>query len=168
MRTALVVGLFILSWCPAASCAAWQQDNGSAPQAGRPAAETENLNDQIIQQVLEPLRRGMESQNLQLVLSVFDQPELPDYDNLQGELRAFFHKYNEVHFRYRLLQATADDSHASATAEFDMDALPYETQVPARRSVQMRLQLKRGPKGWRITSLTPADFFSDDYSGKRK
>jgi hypothetical protein len=119
------------------------------------------LSDQVIQQVLEPLRAGMETQDVSQVLSVFDRQEMSSYGDLQGQLRAFFHMYDEVHFRYQLLQATADGDHGSATAEIDMDALPYEpTQTPARRSVQMRFQLKQSPKGWKIVGFTPADFFS--------
>jgi len=45
-----------------------------------------------------------------------------------------------------------------------MDALPYqEMQVPVRRSVQMRLQLKLGPKGWKVTGFSPAGFFGPEF-----
>ncbi len=82
------------------------------------------------------------------------------YSTLQGQLRAFLNQYAEVHFRYQILQVTADNDHGSATAEIEMDALPYEvTQVAVRRSVQMRFQLKQEAKGWKVVSFTPSDFF---------
>jgi hypothetical protein len=86
---------------------------------------------------------------------------------LQQQLNAFYLLYNEVRFRYQLLQVEADKDHGSATAEVTMDALPYqEMQVPVRRNVQMRFQLKLEPKGWKVTGFSPADFFSPEYGPK--
>jgi hypothetical protein len=46
-----------------------------------------------------------------------------------------------------------------------MDALPYgTTAVPVRRSVQMRLQLRHGTKGWKISAFSPKNFFAVDYT----
>ena len=130
--------------------------------APRPADDEKlGLDDQIIQDVLEPLRSGIETQNIQMILSVFDKQQLTGFSNMQSQLRAFIRQYAEIHFRYQILQATAEKDHGSATAEIDMDALPYEvTQTPARRSVQMRFQLQLEPKGWKVVSFSPSDFFS--------
>ncbi len=122
--------------------------------------DTLSLADQLIQGVLEPLRTGLETQNLKQVLSIFDRNEAETAD-LQQQLQAFFRQYDQVRFRYQLLQATSDKDHATATAELDMDAMPYqESLIPARRSVQMRFRLKQEAKGWKIVGFTPADFFS--------
>ena len=138
-----------------------------------PADQAVSVDDQVIQQVLEPLRTGVQTHNVQLALSVFDRKELKNYPNLDGELRAFFEQFDEIRFRYQLLQVTADKDRGSATAEMEIDALPYDvTQIPVRRSARMRLQLKLEPKGWRIVGFTPADFFSVQYNpgenGQRK
>ncbi|HUK74020.1 MAG TPA: hypothetical protein VLV47_00930 [Candidatus Bathyarchaeia archaeon] len=136
----------------------------AAPAWQVPAAGAPTVSDQVIQQVLEPLRLGMHTQNIQLVLSVFDKKELDSYSNLQGQLRAFFQQFSEVNLRYQLLQVTAENGRGSATVEMQMDALPYEpTEIAARRSVQMRLQLMLGPKAWKIAGFTPADFFDVNY-----
>jgi len=128
-----------------------------------PADQGLTLSDQLVQQVLDPLRTGMQAQNIEMVLSVFDKKELNSYSDLQGQLRAFFQQFSEVDLRYQFLQATAENGRGSATVEMQMDALPYDPVVAVRRSVQMRLQLKLGPKGWKITSFTPSDFFNVDY-----
>lgn len=134
----------------------------------KPAAETPppgddalSLSDQLIQDVLEPLRTGMETQNIKQVMSIFDKAEMPNYGDLQQQVNAFLRQYQEVRFRYQILQATAQNDHASATAELDMDALPYvASMIEARRSVQMRFQLKQEAKGWRVVGFSPSDFFS--------
>jgi hypothetical protein len=137
---------------------------GGAPESDAPSPaddQTQSLGDQVIQDVLEPLRTGMETQDIQQVLSVFDRQELSGYSDLQAQLRAFFRQFAEVRLRYQILQVTADSDHGSATAELDMDALPYDvTQTPARRSVQMRFRLKLEAKAWKVVSFTPSDFFN--------
>ena len=128
-------------------------------------AQTPTVSDELIQQVLEPLKTGMETQNIQQILSVFDDKELDGYSDLPGQLRAFYQQFDEVNFRYQLLQVAADKDRASATTDVQMDALSYSvTAIPVRRSVQMRLKLKHGPKGWKVTAFTPRDFFAVDYS----
>jgi len=141
------------------------QDAPRPPDSDTPTREKLSLSDQVIQQVLEPLRTGIEAQNIRQVLSVFDKEEFPSYANLQEQLKAFFRQYAEVRFRYQILQVTADNDHGSATADLEMDALPYDvTETPARRSVQMRFQMKLEAKGWKVTAFSPADFFSLRFS----
>jgi len=138
----------------------------SAQQSASPD-QRPSVSDQLIQQVLEPLRTGMETQNIKQVLSLFDQKELDSYAQLQAQLTAFFQQFDEVNFRYRLLQAASQDERATAIADVQMDALPYEpTTVPTRRSVQMRLRFKDDGKVWKIAGFSPDDFFSVSYSAK--
>jgi hypothetical protein len=138
-----------------------------AADQGPPDDDASNLSDQVIQDVLEPLRTGMETQNIKQVMSVFDKSQMTSYGDLEQQVQAFVRQYQEIHFRYRILQATAQNDHASSTVEIDMDAMPYQTSmIPARRSVQARFQLKQEPKGWRVVSFSPSDLFSlSNYSG---
>ena len=170
----LLLGALSFRPCTAAAFTApaagpLQASSPQAPDATRPGTteddEKLSLSDQIIQQVLEPLRTGMETQNAQQVLSIFDKREVSGYSDLQGQLHAFFRQFAEVRFRYQILQATEQGDRASATAEMQMDASPYQaTQITTRRSAQMRMQLKLESKGWKIIGFSPADFFSLDYS----
>ena len=150
---------------PAVGQATAQQPSDPTPSSdserNAPAEQGLSLSDRVIRDVLEPLRIGMETQNIQMVLSIFDKKELSGYADLQGQLRAFLHQYDEVRFRYQIMQVTADEERGSATADVQMDALPYEpTSVPARRSAQMRFQLKLVAKTWKVGGFSPADFFS--------
>lgn len=155
------------------TCAPPQQSETSAaaPAAQNSPSASEDklsLSDQIIQDVLEPLRTGVETQNIRQILSVFDRHEFSGYGDLQQDLRAFFRQYDEVNFRYQILQAAIEKDHASATAEIDMDAMPYTvTQVPARRSVQMRFQLKQQGENWKVVGFSPANFFGVNWSQQK-
>ena len=124
-----------------------------------------SLSDRVIQDVLEPLRTGMVTQNIQMVLSIFDKKELDNYADLQGQLQAFFQTFDEVRFRYQILQVTSEQGVGSMTAMVEMDALPYgASQVPTRRSVQMRFQIKIKNEKWKVTSFRPPDFFGLGYN----
>jgi len=152
--------------------AASQKGSATTPEPQNvPGDEKLSLSDQLIQDVLEPIRAGVESQNIRQILSAFDKREMSDYGDFEQQLHAFFRQYDQVRFRYQLLQAamedTPDKNVATAAAEIDMDAMPFSvTQIAIRRSVQMHLHLKLEAKGWRVTSFSPADFFSVDYAGK--
>ena len=129
-----------------------------ATQAAQPALD---LQEAVSADVLEPLRAGIESLNLKQTLSVFDPATVPDFPDLRDRIKAFLDAYTAFQFRYKILQSSSDDHHASMTCEFDLDATPLDGgQVSARRSTQMRLQLTLTPKGWRISSFTPTDFFA--------
>ncbi len=137
----------------------------NAPEQSSPDGQGLSLSDQVIKDVLAPLSTGLQTQNIQLIMSIFDSKELTNYSDLQGQLRAFFHQYDQVNFRYQVLQVTADKDRGSATADLDMDALPYELgQVPSRRTVQMRFKLKQEPKGWKVTSFSPSGFFNVEFN----
>lgn len=143
----------------------------TAPAQAAPADDKDSLSDAILQNVLEPIRAGMETQNIRQVLSAFDKKEMSGYSDLEQQLHAFFRQFEEVRFRYQILQAavedTADQDRATATAEMDMDAMPFSvTQMAVRRSVQMHFQLKHEAKGWEVLSFTPADFFDVDYRSR--
>jgi hypothetical protein len=152
MRKSLI---FIALLLTSLACAEAQQ---------APAPTPLTVSDQVVQQVLEPLKNGLQTQDIHLLMSLFDKQEQNGFSDLQGRLQAFYQVFDQVDFRYQLLQVTADKGRGSATVDMQMDALPYDvTHIPERRSVQMRLQLKLGPKGWKIAGFTPSDFFDVDY-----
>ncbi|MGB8885781.1 MAG: hypothetical protein WCC87_03610 [Candidatus Korobacteraceae bacterium] len=147
-----------------------QQQSGQpapAPDSNPPNPSPEDklsLSDQVVQDVLEPLSNGVSAQDVNQVISVFDKA-MPGYSSLQEQFRSFFGFYSEVNFHYQILQVTADKDHGSATADIEMDGIPYEvTRMPERRSAQMRFQLKLTARGWKVLGFTPANFFSPAFN----
>ena len=45
-------------------------------------------------------------------------------------------------------------------ALFEMEEMPKNGGTPQRRSQQVRFELERGRKGWRIVDYNPRGFFS--------
>ena len=140
--------------------AASSQNQGDRPSAS-PAAS--DLSDEIVRDVLTNLQRGMEEHNLDRVLDAFDASNMPNFAQFRDQMASFFRLHDSVKFRYQLLQVTENKEKdvGFAIANIEMDADPSDIlPTEQRRSTQMRFQLKRGPKGWRIVSFRPADFFN--------
>ena len=117
-----------------------------------------DLQDAIAHDVLEPLQSGIQTQNLKQVLTAFDSDSVP---KARDQFRALFNNYSLLQFRYKLTEASFEGGVVSAVCEVDLDATPLDpTSGPLRHSNLLRLQLKQTPKGWRISSFSPADFFA--------
>ena len=136
-------------------------DAPPADQPATPATQAIDFSDEVVRDVLTDLQRGIEAHNIDLVLEVFDQQNMKDYAQFHDQMVAFFRRYDSVKFRYQLLQVTSNNESGFAIADIDMDADPSDIlPTPQRRSTQMRFQMKRGPKGWKVVALRPSDFFN--------
>jgi hypothetical protein len=138
-------------------------DNATQGQStGQPSISqsSTDLSDELIKDVLSDFQQGFETHNLSKVLSVFDTEAMPDFSQFRDQMVAYFRLHESFRLRYQLLQVNADKDIGSATADIEMDEDPIDTlPTPKRRSTQMRFQVKRTRKGWRIIGLLPMDFF---------
>ena len=126
-----------------------------------PPESSLDLSDEVVRDVLSSFQRGFETHNLEKVLDVFAPQDMPDYAQFRDQIVAFFRLHESVKLRYQLLQVTSDKDLGFATADIEMEGDPLDTlPTPQRRSTQMRFQLKREPKGWKIVGLRPSDFFT--------
>ncbi len=163
-----VIGTLLVSCQPCAGMTR-NQEPGPAEAAAQdatanatPATGAFELSDEIVRDVLTNLQRGMETHSLDWILDAFDATNMPNYSQFRDQMAAFLRLHDTIKFRYQLLQVTEDKEKdtAFAIADIDMAADPSDIlPTEQHRSTQMRFQLKRGPKGWRIIGLRPADFF---------
>jgi hypothetical protein len=119
-----------------------------------------DLSDEVIKDVLSDFQRGFETHNLDKVLTVFDADAMPGFAQFRDQMVAYFRLHESFKLRYQLLQVNADKDIGTATADLEMEEDSLDTlPTPKRRSTQMRFQIKRTPKGWRIIGLLPMEFF---------
>jgi hypothetical protein len=157
-------GAVLLNAGPAQSAQEPKEQQPPPPEPDQPDAsdaQQPDPSDQVIHDVLEPLRSGMEGHTLPQVLAVFDPVEMQGYAQVCDQLTVLFRLYDPIRFGYKVLQVTSDKGRGFAIAEIDMAATPADQdQMPVPRSTQMRFQLKLGPKGWKVVKFTPGDFFA--------
>jgi len=158
----LVLALFLSAVAPAQTQQTPAPDEAAQPASKAGGQQPLELSEAVARDVLEPLQAGVQTRNFKQALAVFDAESFPDFAQFRDRLRAFLDSYPVLQFRYKILQANAQETGwASVICEADLDATPADDgQVPVRRSIQLRLQLKQTPEGWRISGLSPSDFFA--------
>jgi hypothetical protein len=152
--------------CNAGTQPSRQQQAQSAraqQDSAKSQAEEQDLDvtDQVIRDVLKPLQEGIEGRNPEQLLTIFDKAEMSDYAQLRDQITAFLRQHESIRFRYEVLQVASEGDHGSAVLNTDVAATPGDLAgIPVHRNRQLRLEMKRGPKGWRVVGLKPADFFT--------
>ncbi len=129
------------------------------------ALYAEEFSDRVVENVLRDLKDGMEGHIDRLVLSVFDDNQMDGYLQFQDQIEQFFNKYDAFRIHYRIIQNNVEGGKGIAIVEMQMEAVPRSgnglgggTQL--RRDQQIRFELERGNKGWRIVDFRPRDFFT--------
>ncbi len=127
-------------------------------QAGSPESE---FTDAVANTVLSDIRDGLEGHSQRLMLSAFDPDKMDGYLTFKDQIQAFFETYETFRVHYRIAQSTTEGARGIVLVDFELEETPRGANgPPQRKSSQIRFELERGTKGWKIVDLNPADFFS--------
>ena len=110
--------------------------------------------------VIRRLRDGLEGHSQRVILSIFDPEKMNDYSGFENQIEAFFNHYETFRTHLRMVQATTDGEKGTVITEVEMEAIPHGDAPPVRKQNQLRFELERSSKGWKIVELNPRDFFS--------
>ncbi len=121
---------------------------------------TEAFSDAVANDVLGLIRDGLEGHSYRLMLSAFDSDKMDGYLTFEDAIQAMFDKYDGFRVHYRILQTSTEGSKAVVLTTFEMEELPRSGGAPQRRGSEVRFELERGKKGWRVVDFTPRGFFS--------
>jgi len=94
------------------------------------------------------------------LLSAFDPDKMDGFLTFQDQIDAYFTRYQSFRVTLRILQTSEEDSRGVILAEFQVENEPRGGGRIFRREAQLRFELERGPKGWRIVDFNPRGFFS--------
>jgi len=111
--------------------------------------------------VLQQLADGLEGHSERLMLSAFDDNKMDGYLNFEDQIEAFFQHYDSFRVHFRIDQATTEGDKGVVLVDIQMEEIPRSTNAqPVRKNDQMRFEMERGKKGWKIVDLRPRNFFS--------
>ena len=134
-----------------------KKDKGSADDATIPTT----FSDAVAQDVLQQLADGLEGHSERLMLSVFDDNKMDGYLNFEDQIEAFFQRYDSFRVHFRISQATTEGDKGVVLVDIEMEETPRSGNArPVRKNDQMRFEMERGKKGWKIVDLRPRTFFS--------
>lgn len=134
-----------------------KKKKGSADDATIPTTFSES----VAQDVLQQLTDGLEGHSERLMLSAFDDNKMDGYLNFEDQIDAFFQRYDSFRIHFRIVQATTEGDKGVVLVDIEMEEIPRSANAqPVRKRDQMRFEMERGKKGWKIVDLRPRPFFS--------
>ena len=134
-----------------------KKDKGSADDAAVPTAFSEAVAKDVLQQLTD----GLEGHSDRLMLSAFDDNKMDGYLNFEDQIEAFFQRYDSFRVHFRIDQATTEGDKGVVLVDIEMEEIPRSGNAqPVRKQDQMRFEMERGKKGWKIVDLRPRNFFS--------
>jgi hypothetical protein len=134
-----------------------KKDKGSADDVTVPTS----FSDAVAQDVIQQLTDGLEGHSERLMLSTFDDNKMDGYLNFEDQIEAFFQKYDSFRVHFHIDQATTEGDKGVVLVDIEMEEIPRSASAqPVRKRDQMRFEMERGKKGWKIVDLRPRTFFS--------
>jgi hypothetical protein len=114
----------------------------------------------VANSVLNDLRDGLEGHSQRLVLSAFDQDKMDGYLTFEDQIEAMMQRYDSFRVHFRVSQSTIEGSKGVVLVDFELEEVPRAGGAPIRRNGQVKFEMERGRKGWKIVDFTPRGFLS--------
>ncbi len=126
------------------------------------ALKSPTFSARVAQAALDRLLQGFQDNNPVRVMSVFDRDKLRDYPGLDERVHSLMQKYEGFRGFFHVQSASEQNGRGEAVADFQFEKIPFDgANAPQRRNGQVRVQLERGPKEWKIVSFEPRGFFTE-------
>jgi hypothetical protein len=134
-----------------------KKEKGAADDLGRATS----FSDAVAEDVLHVLADGLQGHNEGRMLSVFDGSAMDGYLNFSDQVSAMFQQYDSFRVHYNIDQTTTDGTKGVALVDFEMEEAAASANVqPVYKHEQVRFEMERGKKAWKIVNVKPRAFFS--------
>ena len=132
------------------------KDKNSGPQD---ELNTEMFSQAIANDVLAQVRDGLEGHSQRLMLGAFDEDQMAGYLSFEDQIEAMFAKYDSFRVHYRITNSSIVGDIGVVLVDWEMEEMP-RNGAPQRRSGQIRFEMQRTRKGWKISDFIPRGIFS--------
>ncbi len=133
------------------------KDKDSGP---KDEVNTEVFSQAIANDVLGQVRDGLEGHSSRLMLGAFDQDKMDGYLSFEDQIEALFQKVDSFRVHYRISNATMEGGKGVVLVDWEMEEMPKSGGSPARRNGQIKFEMERTRKGWKIVDFNPRGIFS--------
>jgi hypothetical protein len=138
-----------------------RKDKKDKDKGAQDVFDTEVFSTAVANNVLNDLRDGLEGHTRRLMLSTFDADKMDGYLEFEDQIEAFFNRYEAFSVYFRIVQTSTDGPKGLALVDIQLEEIPRgATSAPVRKNGQIRFELERGKKGWKIVDFNPRNFFS--------
>jgi len=143
------------------SASSGKQERSDPNQRREKPDPADTFSEEIAEKVAQQVADGLEQHNVRRLLSAFDPDAMVGYANFQNQIVAMFEQYDSFRVHLRLTQITSDGDTGVVLAEFQLEETPRSQDAqPVRKTGQLRFEIRRGKRGWRIVEVKPRSFFS--------
>ena len=124
------------------------------------------FSDAVAKGILDDIRDGLEGHSPRLMESAFDEDKMDGYLSFEDALEAMFQKYSEFRVHFNIAQTSTEGPKGILLVDIQLEEVPNVSfnqkanPQPQRREGQVRFELERGKKGWKIVDFSPRSFFS--------
>ena len=130
----------------------------TAAQRGEQPAKQEDPA-RAIAQIVRELQMDLEGSSSAGVLSKIDRAKFDDYPRFQDMVERLTREDTLRVFFRQTANAVKEDT-AQTILDAEMEMIRKDSAVPAqRRKQQITVDLARTSSGWKITNITPREFF---------
>jgi hypothetical protein len=126
------------------------------PSQSAPAA----FDERSAAEVLGTIRDGLEAHSQRLFLSAFDADKMDGFLTFQDQIEAYFTRYEGFRVSLHILQTSEENNRGVILADFQLESEPRGGGRISRRQGQLRFEVERNAKGWKIVDFNPRGFFS--------
>ncbi len=140
------------------------QDSTPAPQTKKQKkenpADSAVFDERAAAAVLGAIRNGLEAHSQRRLLAAFDGDKMDGFLSFQDQIDAYFTRYESFRVTLRIVQTSEENNRGVILADFQIESEPRYGGPTYSRQAQLRFELERGPKGWKIVDFNPRAFFS--------
>jgi hypothetical protein len=119
------------------------------------------FSDAIASNVISQFVEGLNGHSRRSLLSAVDDSKMDGYLQFEEQLEAFFDRYESLDVHTRIAQSSQEGGKGIVLVDVEMEeARRGGAAPPVLKREQIRFELERGRKGWKIVDLQPRSFFS--------
>jgi hypothetical protein len=144
---------------PQADSSAKKNDEKQTKDAA-PPEDAAAFDERAAAVVLGTIRDGLEGHSQRRLLSAFDAEKMDGFLTFEDQIEAYFTRYESFRVTLRIIQTSEENNRGVILADFQLENEPRGGGRISRRQGQLRFELERGAKGWKIVDINPRGFFS--------
>ena len=162
----LVVVLIVsLIACGIGPLAYPQQPEASKPDKGATNKKADDasldFSEPVAHKILQQISDGLQGHNAGRMLDAFDSHKMDAYLNFENQVDAFFEHYDSFRVHFRVDEVTTKEGKGIALVDVEMEAIPASDGAqPSHKHEQLRFEMERDAKRWRVVDMQPRGFFS--------
>jgi hypothetical protein len=164
--------LTALALCPGAAlaaCAGRSAGAGASSRAGSAAPQSRGEAEtpaeaqrerRRVQRAVRDFADALEGRSLRAVIEMLDEDSFDDRARFEDQVNALLRQSREMRVLFRESSLEVKGGRASMTVDAEMIfALRGRTRQDVRRKERLQFDFVRTARGWKVSALTPRQFF---------